>query len=83
MAVDNNQRTLPPVGAAAPTLNATQRPLRRVFVRDLEITPDTWRLLQKAYPGSKIIILSVDDNDEPAAKKLAQTLFIKAFVLMN
>ena len=37
------------------------------FGRDLEITPDTCRLLQKAYPGSKIIVLSVDANDEAGA----------------
>ena len=30
--------------------------------------PDTCRLLQKAYPQLKIIILSVDANDEAAAK---------------
>ena len=30
--------------------------------------PDTCRLLQKAYPSLKIIILSVDANDESAAK---------------
>jgi DNA-binding NarL/FixJ family response regulator len=30
--------------------------------------PDTCRLLQKAYPQLKIIILSVDANDETAAK---------------
>ena len=29
--------------------------------------PDTCRLLQKAYPHLKIIILSVDANDEAAA----------------
>jgi len=29
--------------------------------------PDTCRLLQKAYPHLKIIILSVDANDESAA----------------
>jgi len=31
--------------------------------------PDTCRLLQKAYPHLKIIILSVDANDEAAAKE--------------
>jgi len=30
--------------------------------------PDTCRLLQKAYPSLKIIILSVDASDESAAK---------------
>ena len=30
--------------------------------------PDTCRLLQKAYPSLKIIILSVDASDEAAAK---------------
>jgi DNA-binding NarL/FixJ family response regulator len=30
--------------------------------------PDTCRLLQKAYPHLKIIILSVDASDEAAAK---------------
>ena len=31
--------------------------------------PDTCRLLQKAYPHLKIVILSVDANDEAAAKE--------------
>ena len=31
--------------------------------------PDTCRLLQKAYPHLKIILLSVDANDEAAAKE--------------
>lgn len=31
--------------------------------------PDTCRLLQKAYPHLKIIVLSVDANDEAAAKE--------------
>ncbi len=31
--------------------------------------PDTCRLLQKAYPHLKIIILSVDASDEAAAKE--------------
>lgn len=31
--------------------------------------PDTCRLLQKAYPHLKIIILSVDANDEASAKE--------------
>lgn len=30
--------------------------------------PDTCRLLQKAYPQLKIVLLSVDANDEAAAK---------------
>ena len=30
--------------------------------------PETCRLLQKAYPHLKIVILSVDANDEAAAK---------------
>jgi DNA-binding NarL/FixJ family response regulator len=30
--------------------------------------PETCRLLQKAYPGLKIVILSVDADDESAAK---------------
>jgi len=30
--------------------------------------PDTCRLLQKAYPHLKIVLLSVDANDEAAAK---------------
>lgn len=30
--------------------------------------PETCRLLQKAYPGLKIVLLSVDRNDEAAAK---------------
>lgn len=31
--------------------------------------PDTCRLLQKAYPHLKIILLSVDANDESAARE--------------
>jgi DNA-binding NarL/FixJ family response regulator len=31
--------------------------------------PDTCRLLQKAYPQLKIVLLSVDANDEAAAKE--------------
>ena len=31
--------------------------------------PDTCRLLQKAYPHLKIVLLSVDANDELAAKE--------------
>jgi two-component system nitrate/nitrite response regulator NarL len=31
--------------------------------------PETCRLLQKAYPHLKIVLLSVDANDEVAAKK--------------
>jgi len=31
--------------------------------------PDTCRLLQKAYPKLKILLLSVDANDESAAKE--------------
>jgi two-component system nitrate/nitrite response regulator NarL len=31
--------------------------------------PDTCRLLQKAYPHLKIVLLSVDANDEAAAKE--------------
>ena len=49
------------------------------IVRDIEITPDTCRLLQKAYPGSKIIILSVDDNDEAAAKEAGADFVYKDF----
>jgi DNA-binding NarL/FixJ family response regulator len=30
--------------------------------------PETCRLLQRAYPGLKIVLLSVDANDEAAAK---------------
>ena len=37
--------------------------------------PDTCRLLQKAYPHLKIVLLSVDANDEVAAKE-AGALFI-------
>ena len=31
--------------------------------------PETCRLLQRAYPGLKIVLLSVDANDETAAKE--------------
>jgi DNA-binding NarL/FixJ family response regulator len=31
--------------------------------------PETCRLLQKAYPNLKIVLLSVDANDEAAAKE--------------
>lgn len=37
--------------------------------------PDTCRLLQKAYPHLKIVLLSVDANDEAAAKEVG-ALFI-------
>jgi len=37
--------------------------------------PDTCRLLQKAYPHLKILLLSVDASDEAAAKE-AGALFI-------
>jgi len=37
--------------------------------------PETCRLLQKAYPQLKIVLLSVDANDEIAAKE-AGALFI-------
>ena len=53
------------------------------IVRDIEITPDTCRLLQKAYPGSKIIILSVDNNDEAAAKEAGADFVYKDFCPMN
>jgi DNA-binding NarL/FixJ family response regulator len=39
--------------------------------------PDTCRLLQKAYPHLKIIILSVDANDEAAAKKAGADFIYK------
>jgi DNA-binding NarL/FixJ family response regulator len=37
--------------------------------------PETCRLLQKAYPCLKIVLLSVDANDEAAAKE-AGALFV-------
>jgi DNA-binding NarL/FixJ family response regulator len=39
--------------------------------------PDTCRLLQKAYPSLKIIILSVDVNDETAAKDAGAAFIYK------
>ena len=39
--------------------------------------PETCRLLQKAYPHLKIIILSVDAGDEAAAKKAGADFIYK------
>jgi DNA-binding NarL/FixJ family response regulator len=39
--------------------------------------PDTCRLLQKAYPQLKIVLLSVDANDEAAAKEAGADFIYK------
>jgi two-component system nitrate/nitrite response regulator NarL len=39
--------------------------------------PDTCRLLQKAYPHLKIVLLSVDANEEAAAKEAGADFFHK------
>ena len=39
--------------------------------------PDTCRLLQKAYPHLKIVLLSVDANDEVAAKEAGADFIYK------
>ena len=39
--------------------------------------PDTCRLLQKAYPHLKIVLLSVDANDEAAAKEAGANFIYK------
>ena len=39
--------------------------------------PDTCRLLQKAYPHLKIVLLSVDANDEAAAKEAGADFIYK------
>jgi DNA-binding NarL/FixJ family response regulator len=39
--------------------------------------PDTCRLLQKAYPQLKIVLLSVDANDETAAKEAGADFIYK------
>jgi DNA-binding NarL/FixJ family response regulator len=39
--------------------------------------PDTCRLLQKAYPKLKIVLLSVDANDEAAAKEAGANFVYK------
>lgn len=39
--------------------------------------PDTCRLLQKAYPQLKIVLLSVDANDEAAAKEAGANFIYK------
>lgn len=39
--------------------------------------PETCRLLQKAYPHLKIALLSVDPNDETAAKEAGATFIHK------
>ena len=39
--------------------------------------PDTCRLLQKAYPHLKIVLLSVDANDEAAAKEAGANFVYK------
>lgn len=39
--------------------------------------PDTCRLLQKAYPQLKIVLLSVDANDEAAAKEAGANFVYK------
>ena len=39
--------------------------------------PDTCRLLQKAYPQLKIVLLSVDANDEAAAKEAGAVFVYK------
>jgi len=39
--------------------------------------PETCRLLQKAYPNLKIILLSVDANDEAAAKEAGADFIYK------
>ncbi len=39
--------------------------------------PDTCRLLQKAYPRLKIVLLSVEANDEAAAKEAGAKFIFK------
>ena len=39
--------------------------------------PDTCRLLQKAYPHLKIVLLSVDANDEASAKEAGADFIYK------
>ena len=39
--------------------------------------PETCRLLQRAYPGLKIVLLSVDANDAIAAKEAGATFIYK------
>jgi DNA-binding NarL/FixJ family response regulator len=39
--------------------------------------PETCRLLQKAYPTLKIVLLSVDANDEAAAKEAGASFIYK------
>ena len=39
--------------------------------------PETCRLLQKAYPGMKIVLLSVDANDEATARSAGADFIYK------